>query len=270
MSTEAHALRFLHSTGLDLPIPRLICFFILAGTTYTVMQQVKGEMLSTLKGTLDKETQRTIVPEVDAMLRTLATIPQPLADRGKVMLSPSGHDVPDPVHFFEERCGPFYSKLDCWTYVLERYNEDEFNQVTDGDTRRILEAELIAYVHTNLRMYNVLVYNGHVSAVIDWEDSGWFPASWQVHTMRWLTRFGCSGGGTCTGGTSIDSVQSQRRLIQCQRHFSSKHLYEYCACSSYRMPLFHIYDYTRPLYKASFVEVALGFTIASFSLLYTR
>ncbi|KAF8599432.1 kinase-like protein [Ceratobasidium sp. AG-I] len=192
-STEAHALRFLHSTGLNLPIPRLIGSFVLAGTTYTIMHQVEGEMLCNLVETLDKDAQNTIVAEINAVLRLLATIPQPRAVRGQVMLSSSGHDLPNPVHFFETRCGPFPSKLACWTYVSECYSLDEFEETTTAETRRIMEAEPIVYVHADLRMWNVLVKDGHVTAIIDWEDSGWFPASWQVHTMRRFSRLGCSG-----------------------------------------------------------------------------
>lgn len=192
-STEAHALSFLHSTKLDLPIPRLIWWLEHGGSAFTVMQRVEGENLSLIKDSLDEETRKAILQEVHSTLLKLSTIPQPADDRGKVMISSSGHDLPDPVMFFEERCGPFDSVLECWSYVSNCVNIDEFNQKTDVDTRRIMEADQISYVHPDLRMYNVIVHNGHVSAIIDWEDSGWFPSSWQVHTMHWFSTFGCTG-----------------------------------------------------------------------------
>ena len=58
------------------------------------------------------------------------------------------------------------------------------------ETRHIMAMDPIRFVHSDLRTYNVLLHNGHISGVVDWQDSGWFPSSWQVHTMRWA-RVGC-------------------------------------------------------------------------------
>lgn len=50
----------------------------------------------------------------------------------------------------------------------------------------------VVYVHGDLAMQNVLVHNGRVSGIIDWEDSGWFPRHWMVHKLR-TPRPGCEG-----------------------------------------------------------------------------
>lgn len=41
-------------------------------------------------------------------------------------------------------------------------------------------------------MRNVMIQNGRVSGVIDWEDSGWLPRHWILHNLR-LPREGCEG-----------------------------------------------------------------------------
>lgn len=196
-STEAHALRYLHSTGLDLPIPRLIFSLVHRGTTYTVMSRIDGRnMYSALKNQeLSQDTIETIASEVEVVLRKLQTLRQPPADAGKVMLSASGHGLPDPVLFFEEHAGPYPSIIDLWAHCADFFDAAELKRYVDQATLDIMAAEPIRYTHPDLRPYNIFIRDGHLLAIIDWEDSGWYPSSWQVHTMRWM-RPGSSGAWT--------------------------------------------------------------------------
>ncbi|VDC03562.1 unnamed protein product [Peniophora sp. CBMAI 1063] len=193
-STEAHALRFLHSSGLELPIPRLITAFVHSSTTYTVMARLPGERLvdAMQRETFSREDLDNIVAEVWAVLVKLQTLRQPAYLAGKVMLSASGHDLPEPLSFFEERSGPFSSILELWRYAGSFGSMAEMRQYVAQDLLDALEADPIRYVHPDLRTYNIIVRDGHLSGIIDWEDSGWYPSAWQVHAMRYR-RFGCLG-----------------------------------------------------------------------------
>jgi hypothetical protein len=190
-STEADALRYLSSTRLNLPIPRFIASFVDDGATYTIMTRLPGIIVSEAgrDGLLCPVLQQTIMSEVSSMLEQLATLRPPPHLVGKIMASASGHDLPDGTFFFEERCGPFSSHAELWTHMGE-FGQDEYETEVDAATRSIMDADPIRFVHADLRMYNVLIHEGHVSGIIDWEDAGWFPSSWQVHTMRWA-RMGC-------------------------------------------------------------------------------
>ncbi|EIN09492.1 kinase-like protein, partial [Punctularia strigosozonata HHB-11173 SS5] len=192
-STEASALRFLHATGLNLPIPRLVASFEHLGATYTVMTRIPGISVyeALCQGPLSLDLQQTIVKEVSSVLEKLQTLRQPHADAGQVMLSASGHDLPDPRYFFETRSGPFPSTTALWAHAGSYNDVQEYEENVDPVTRQIMEADPIRYVHADLRTYNVLIHDGHVSGIIDWEDSGWFPSCWQVYTMRWFSR-GCA------------------------------------------------------------------------------
>ncbi|KAH9902576.1 kinase-like domain-containing protein [Cubamyces lactineus] len=193
-NTEAHALRYLHSTGLDLPIPRLVFSCVHRGVTYTIMTRVPGTNMkeALMRGDLAPNTVEVVAQEVADVLNKLRTLRQPPADAGKVMMSASGHDLPDPVTFFEERSGPYPSIIELWMHCGSFRDLDEMREYVEPTTFDILAADPIHYVHPDLRTYNVIIRDGHLSGIVDWEDSGWFPSSWQVHTMRWL-RFGCDG-----------------------------------------------------------------------------
>ncbi|THU91873.1 hypothetical protein K435DRAFT_800948 [Dendrothele bispora CBS 962.96] len=193
-STEAHALRFLESSGLDILRPSLILSFVHEGTTYTVMTYITGVrmMEAVADGLLTFNDIQTIASEVSNVLDKLETLRQPNCNVGKVMMSTSGHDLPDPVHFFEERAGPFPSILDLWAHCASYFDVEQMREEVDDATLTTMTADSIRYVHPDLRMYNIIVRDGHLAGIIDWEDSGWYPYSWQVHAMRW-PRFGCNG-----------------------------------------------------------------------------
>ncbi|KAI0755543.1 kinase-like domain-containing protein [Fomes fomentarius] len=191
-STEAHALRYLHSMGLDIPIPKLIFSCVYRGTTYTVMTRVPGRNMHAIANDITPDVIQTIASEVSTVLNKLDTLRQAPSDAGKVMMSASGHNLPDPVFFFEERSGPYISLIELWVHCGEYSSIDKMQDDVDVRTLDIMAADPIRYVHPDLRCYNIIVRDGHLSGIIDWEDSGWFPSSWQVHTMRW-PRVGCSG-----------------------------------------------------------------------------
>ena len=155
------------------------------------MNPVTELVVIRLYNMLTPETQQTILAEVAAVIEKLQTLRQPSSVAGQVMLSASGHGLPDPIYWFEEWSGPFPSILELWSHVSSYQNMEEFEGDVPVETRDVMTMDPIRYVHADLRMYNVLLHNGHISGVIDWEDSGWFPSSWQVHTMRW-GRIGCS------------------------------------------------------------------------------
>ena len=115
ISTEADALRFLNSCGIDLPIPRIFDSFVLDGNTHTVMTRIDGEiMLIHKQDTMSDEHLRLIVEDLFTVLRSLWTLRQPEQDAGKVMLSASGHGMPSPVQFFYYLEGPFDNILECY------------------------------------------------------------------------------------------------------------------------------------------------------------
>ena len=52
----------------------------------------------------------------------------------------------------------------------------------------------IVFTHADLNMRNILVKDGRISGIVDWENAGWFPEFWEYtkcrfgvkHSQRWL------------------------------------------------------------------------------------
>ncbi|EGN93903.1 hypothetical protein SERLA73DRAFT_63256 [Serpula lacrymans var. lacrymans S7.3] len=44
----------------------------------------------------------------------------------------------------------------------------------------------IVFTHGDLWSHNILVKDGHITAIIDWETAGWYPEYWEITTpQRW-------------------------------------------------------------------------------------
>lgn len=131
--------------------------------------------------------------EVAALIDALRQLKQTGPDAGKVMMSSSGHDMPDPCSFFDFRAGPYPSVIDLWVHCAGYESvREEFEDTVGEAACQVRAADPVCFVHPDLRLYNVLVQDGHVSGFIDWEDSGWFPTAWQAWCVR-SRRYGCDG-----------------------------------------------------------------------------
>jgi hypothetical protein len=146
------------------------------------------------KQEIQEQGIRDIIDDVFHFLVELGKIRQSenqLEIGGGVMLSASGDGLPNPVLFRESLIGPFDTTLDCYAYMARK----ESVAGLDAD-REILDAlaiDPIRWVHTDLRMHNVLVGpSGRLSGIIDWEDSGFLPQHWQLHILRG-PHVGCRG-----------------------------------------------------------------------------
>jgi aminoglycoside phosphotransferase len=185
ISTEADALRFLNNCGLDLPVPRILDNIVVGGQTFTLMTRISGELLIDKFEALSDAQLETIVQDVFAVLRSLWTLQQPTQDSGKVMLSASGHGLPSPVLMFDELEGPYDSILECYLHMACHLvdSEAELQQLYPAACQALL-SDPIVYVHVDLWSHNILVRDGRLSGIIDWENSGWLPRHWQLHVMR--------------------------------------------------------------------------------------
>ena len=45
----------------------------------------------------------------------------------------------------------------------------------------------IVFTHGDLAPRNILVQGGKVVAIVDWEESGWYPEHWELVKAMWCT-----------------------------------------------------------------------------------
>ncbi|EIN06651.1 hypothetical protein PUNSTDRAFT_136498 [Punctularia strigosozonata HHB-11173 SS5] len=148
-----------------------------------------------------------------------------------VMLSASGHGLPDPLKFHaaaeESLAGPFPSTLACYAYMAGTSDPaalpdllahpptyrpapsppnctttkpaETADDLAPEAALAVLAADPVVWVHTDLRLQNILVRRDpssggawRLSGIVDWQDSGWLPRHWQLHVLR-RPHWGCRG-----------------------------------------------------------------------------
>ena len=144
-------------------------------------------MLTHKQDNMSDELLRLIVEDLFTVLRSLWTLRQPEQDAGKVMLSASGHGLPSPVQFFYDLEGLFDNILECYVHMSRHLVDsvEEFKELHPNASQNIM-SDTIVYMHADLRSHNILVKDGWLSGIIDWENSGWLPIHWQLHVLRCL------------------------------------------------------------------------------------
>ncbi|VTT64171.1 unnamed protein product [Fusarium fujikuroi] len=46
----------------------------------------------------------------------------------------------------------------------------------------------IVFTHSDINMRNILMHNGRISGIVDWENSGWFPDYWEYTKAHYVTK----------------------------------------------------------------------------------
>ena len=193
-STESEALRFLHGTGLDLPIPKVFDSFVAGGREYTIMTRIPGETLLERyhEKVITEEQIAAVINEVHGVVQKLWTLSPPAEYADLVMCHPSGHGLPTVLEEMQDLMGPL-SIIDLYTRYTWATGLIETRPWT-GEALMLQEAERMGkvladdkrvYVHCDLRPHNIMVTaDGKLSGIVDWENSGWHVRHWQVLVLR--------------------------------------------------------------------------------------
>jgi hypothetical protein len=62
------------------------------------------------------------------------------------------------------------------------HNENEFSEFLRlGILPNLVHRDdhRIVFTHSDLNMRNILVKNGRISGIVDWENAGWYPEYWE-------------------------------------------------------------------------------------------
>ncbi|KAF5318864.1 hypothetical protein D9619_010706 [Psilocybe cf. subviscida] len=190
-SSETVALRFLHATGLNLPIPRVIDSVTVDGEVWTIMTRLQGDTMLNLarkKAITDKEVQG-VVKEVHEVIRKLWTLTPPISlEEQTIMHHPSGEGLPWAKFDLDFTIGPcslvdLYAAYTTALATHQRWTARDIINLEPDRMRKIL-SDKVVYVHCDLRPLNIMVHNGRFTGIIDWENSGWHVRHWQVLVVR--------------------------------------------------------------------------------------
>lgn len=91
--------------------------------------------------------------------------------------------------------GPFSSEEEFNTTIADTYVEKSKGQVGPY-IRGMLNSRKhdIVFTHGDLRPANIIVKNGRLAAIIDWEMGGWYPSYWEFARAFYIEYFATDWG----------------------------------------------------------------------------
>ncbi|KID93385.1 protein kinase subdomain-containing protein, partial [Metarhizium majus ARSEF 297] len=188
--TEAATMAFIASKT-NIPVPHVYCSFIRKNSTYIVMERVPGKTLAAAWPGLSDLERENILMQLRSIVRELRALPPPdQAVQSCVGGSLRDSRIPRP----EPRFGPFRSILAFHYWLREGLqleqcpddkNDDKWTEIRRMIVMQDRELALPVFTHGDLNPFNILVQDGQIVAIIDWEFSGWYPFYWE-YTSAWL------------------------------------------------------------------------------------
>ena len=135
----------------------------------------------------DQEERKTILLELKACLRTIRGWKSPWNDDERIC-SISGTSIRS-YRVPEHKIGPCGNLEQFNTHLMKPAQCNYAKAFRDYEedlakTKPLLTRQhKVVFTHGDLSRFNLLVtYDGHLSAILDWEAAGWYPEYWESTT----------------------------------------------------------------------------------------
>jgi aminoglycoside phosphotransferase (APT) family kinase protein len=170
-------MRFVRSNT-TVPVPRVWLNVFWRGRSYIIMSRAPGVVLESIWYTSNLETKERIVGQLVDYVKQMRTLKSPF---GSTIGSVLGGPVFDCRLYFMGVSGPFANE-DKMNKQL-RYLRPLEDWPDDVRHAHSLTHE-IAFTHGDLAPRNIIVEGSTITAILDWESAGWFPAHWEYHKAQ--------------------------------------------------------------------------------------
>ncbi len=184
---EAVALALVkHHTGIPVPELYQATFFVKDGLTNCalLMEKVEGISLEAVWDKLDDNTKIRICKDIWNVVAELQQIPKPpefchlyqCGAHGSAsidVLLQDVHSSSQPILYDEALRARIY----------QRYIHFNGRLFKDTLPSMLPRSDASVFTHGDLTPRNIMVDQGRITGVIDWEDSGWYPDYWEYTNM---------------------------------------------------------------------------------------
>jgi aminoglycoside phosphotransferase len=171
---EAESMRFIHKHT-SIPVPQVLNAYEKDGCRYILMKFVEGELLEKLWPKLSCSERDLILSELKYCIHQMRQIACP---KNTLIGSVTGGPAVDRRQQGSVSGGPFKLEADFNEWQLAQLrqqtplsNRDLYAGIHKTDHK-------IVFSHGDLAFHNIIVKDGHIAAIIDWEYSGWYPEHW--------------------------------------------------------------------------------------------
>ncbi|POR37012.1 Uncharacterized protein TPAR_02789 [Tolypocladium paradoxum] len=181
---ELEAMEFVrkHTT---IPVPRVCEIYDYDEGQHLVMEEAQGGDIKVCYGGMTPDQVSNFGRELAGHLSQLRSLQPPAPGFiGSLSLGSSLDHRLSGTRF-----GPFHSVADFHTYL--RRGRPLAHWENEPDVIRVHSRPGIydvKFSHADLNPNNILVKDGHITAIVDWEFAGWYPEYWDYTKMYWSER----------------------------------------------------------------------------------
>lgn len=150
------------------------------------MDHVEGETLEDLWPTMSEDEKKSIARQLGRFISLMRSDGQQEVSIGSI-------DGPalDRRHFQDYTGGPFTNEADFNAFLFNLYPQTP-RAIKENLAAMMRSDHRICFTHGDLAPSNIIIKNGVIQALVDWELSGWYPEYYEyVKFFECLTN--CKG-----------------------------------------------------------------------------
>lgn len=188
VAAEFDTVNFIRSNT-TIPVPRVIASDIAFGRTYMLMRKVEGVPLDFAWPNLDTKQRANVVEQLRSFVAQLRTL-SPTLSRGPSVRAVCGLNnapIRDSRISSSTPAGPFPDERAFNDHLIAAAERFIDISILSEIRSRMRDDHRIYFTHGDLAPRNIFVQGDVVTAVIDWEESGWYPEHWEMVKARWCT-----------------------------------------------------------------------------------
>ncbi|KAL5366197.1 kinase-like protein [Aspergillus floccosus] len=152
--SEASTMRFI-SQHTSIPVPKVLCAFSRSGSTYIVMERIKGDIIGNGWVKRSESSKEKLLLQLAKMICDMRELQSP---QNIGFASVDGGSLFDFRMEYESGLDPEVQEL------FEHQNNKSWPLV---------------FTHGDLSSLNILVRGDNIVGIIDWETAGWYPSYWE-------------------------------------------------------------------------------------------
>ncbi|KAK2823874.1 hypothetical protein FQN49_007532 [Arthroderma sp. PD_2] len=168
---ESNALQLVEQRT-SIPAPLCIDTFEEEGNVILVMTRVRGKGLNEVFHRLSYSEREQLSKDLEAIVRQLRTIPNPASHRFANTLGGPIMDFRLPEGLY----GPFDEESDFNKILIHEYIWTKTKEAVGPVHSRKHRS---FFTHADLNPTNIMIDQGKISGIIDWECAGFFPEYWE-------------------------------------------------------------------------------------------
>lgn len=168
-----------------IPVPRPLDLVSNSVKSYLLTSRVSGLRLGTCIDTLSDCEAKTMVHDLQTCLGELRAIPKEVAQTYAIT-----NALGNACYDYRINASLDYD-VGRGDFVGPFVNEEDFNETLRVAALPAVShrsGHKIVFTHADLNMRNVLIQNGRLSGIVDWENSGWYPEYWELTKAHYITK----------------------------------------------------------------------------------